>query len=133
MAIWGMGANFSIKDNQLDNFIRENFVCIGWSEQEQPKYYELMKKIKIGDIIYIKSFYITTNPMKIKAIGVVTDTFKNSNSHQGYENCDNEVKIKWLNTDLNEELPVNDKYKERKSSIFKEDNEEIAKRIIALI
>lgn len=93
MAIWGMGANFSIKDNQLDNFIRENFVCIGWSEQEQPKYYELMKKIKIGDIIYIKSFYITTNPMKIKAIGVVTDTFKNSNSHQGYENWIMKLKL----------------------------------------
>lgn len=143
MAIWGVGAKFGSWDSKLDDFIREHFWCTGYTESEKPKIYDTIKSIDIGDIIYVKSLPINSNNMRVWAIGIVTDEFKNSNSHTGFENCHNEIGVKWIIPDLNEvstgkepltQIEINDQYiNERKNTIFKEYNREIIEKIVKII
>lgn len=133
MAVWGIGSCFEERKEQLDNFINGEFVCLGWRREEKPEYFKMLEEIKLGDIIYVKSYFIPTEPMTVKAICVVTETLRNSNSHNGYEQCDNEIGVKWLSTNLNKKIPIDSMFKERKSSIFKESNSAIIRDILSLL
>lgn len=140
MAIWGVGVKFGGWDNKLASFITENFWCTGFSEEEKPDVYETLKEIKIGDIIYAKSMFKTADTMNVRAVGIVTDTFKNSNSHIGFENCSNEIGVKWLIGNPKDaekvliQIKVDDQYiNERKTTIFKERNLDIIQKVVALL
>lgn len=133
MAIWGMGSHFNGTDNQFDNFIKEKFVCMKWTETEVPEFYEMMKEIQLGDIIYLKSFQRGSNEMHINAIGIVIETFQNENTHTGYENCNNQIGVEWININPNDRINVNDIYKQRKTAICKEYDKKIVNRIVELI
>lgn len=130
MAIWGMGSHFNGEDNQIDNFIKDNFVCMLWKESEVPEFYEMMKEIQLGDIIYLKSFQRGSSNMHINAIGIVTQTFSKTNTHVGYENCGNEIGVKWINKNPKTTVEVNSIYKQRKTTICKEYNKEVIDIII---
>ena len=72
--------------------------------------------------------------MKIKAVGIVTSEVKRENTHHGYEDCENEISIKWLNTDINKIINVEDSdLNKRKGSLFIETNPEYIKNIIEFI
>lgn len=133
MAIWGMGSHFNGTDNQFDNFIKENFVCMKWTEIEAPEFYEMMKEIQLGDIIYLKSFQRGSNEMHINAIGIVNETFEAENNHNGYENCNNQIGVEWININPNDKIKVNDIYKQRKTAIYKEYDKKVVDRIVKLI
>ena len=137
MAIWGVGAKFGGWDNKLDSFINESFWCTGFTQQEKPEVYEMIKNIQIGDIVYVKSLPIKSNIMNVRAVGIVTESFKNFNSHKGFESCGNEIGIKWLIAESNQPLlkeKITDKYiNERKTTIFKEYNKDIIKMVINLL
>lgn len=134
MAIWGVGAKFGSWDNKLDSFVKESFWCTGFKEQEKPEVYEMIKSIKIGDVVYVKSLALNSNIMNVRGIGIVTESFKNLNSHKGFESCGNEIGVKWLIAESKQPLfqeKITDKYiNERKTTIFKEYNRDIIKRII---
>ena len=95
MAVWGMGSFFNGADNQFDNFIKENFVCMLWNENDVPEFYAMMKEIQLGDIIYLKSFKRGSDEMHVNAVGIVTETFKNKNYHSGYETCNNQIGVEY--------------------------------------
>lgn len=108
-------------------------VSVG-KKKEKPELYEILNSIKIGDIIYIKSLPFNSKSMKIKAVGIVTAEPKNTNTHNGYEECENEIGVKWLNSDINKSIDVdNDNLRARKGSIFIETNSEYIKKIINFI
>lgn len=69
MAIYGIGAYYD--DDVSDYFIEQNCACIGYGKSEASSLYEMLRRIKIGDIIYIKSFSIQKQTIHIKAIGFV--------------------------------------------------------------
>lgn len=134
MAVYGMGSMFSSTDEQLKNFVKDGFACIGWRCEDKPELYEILNDIKIGDIIYIKSLYHASKAMKVKAVGIVTSELKRQNTHHGYEDCENEISIKWLNTDINKIINVEDSdLNKRKGSLFIETNPEYIKNIIEFI
>lgn len=134
MAVYGMGSLFGGTNEQLSNFINEGFVCIGWKNTDKPELYEVLNNIKIGDIIYIKALFVCSKTMKIKAVGIVTSKVKRENTHHGYEDCENEISIKWLNTDINKIINVEDSdLNKRKGSLFIETNPEYIKNIIEFI
>lgn len=56
MAIFGIGANFNNQDVS-DIFISGSFIGIGWNVKDAPDLHEFIKSLKVGDIIYIKSFF----------------------------------------------------------------------------
>lgn len=134
MSVYGMGSMFSSTDEQLKNFVKDGFACIGWRCEDKPELYEILNDIKIGDIIYIKSLYHASKAMKVKAVGIVTSELKRQNTHQGYENCENEIGVKWLNSSINKYIIIyDDRLKERKGSLFAETNKDYIKEIISFI
>ncbi|MFM1655528.1 hypothetical protein ACI7RC_26040 [Brevibacillus sp. B_LB10_24] len=74
MGIYGIGAKYGGVREKKDEFLQNQCACIGWSVEQAPALHKMLQKIKIGDIIYIKSMAGTTEKeLIIKAIGVVTD------------------------------------------------------------
>ena len=37
MSVYGMGSLFCGTEEQLDNFVNEGFVCIGWKKEDKPE------------------------------------------------------------------------------------------------
>lgn len=112
MSVYGMGSLFCGTEEQLDNFVNEGFVCIGWKKEDKPELYAILNNIKIGDIIYIKALPLSSKTMRIKAVGIVTTALKTENTHHGYEECGNEIGIKWLKSNINKSIKI-------KNSIFR--------------
>lgn len=75
MTVWGIGAyNKEKKVSRLQEFLDNNCACIGWTEKQAPILYEVLKAVKKGDYIYIKSYYFPKKRLTIKAVGKVKDS-----------------------------------------------------------
>lgn len=134
MSVYGMGSMFCGTEEQLDNFVKEGFACIGWKKEDKPELYVILNNIKIGDIIYIKALPFNSKTMRIKAVGIVTTALKNENTHQGYEECENEIGVKWLKSNINKSINVDDSnINKRKNSLFIETNTDYIDKIISFI
>ena len=72
MAVYGIGAMFGGIDDQTQKFVDMGVACIGWSPHDAPAAHQQMASVKMGDIIFIKSFAPQAG-LHIKAVGVVTD------------------------------------------------------------
>lgn len=72
MAIYGIGANYSHEDIS-EEFIAENIAAIGWDIQAAPDLHQMMKNMKIGDVVYIKSFSPSLDYFTVKAVGIIKD------------------------------------------------------------
>ncbi len=95
MAIWGIGAYyFDDREDKSDIFINEGTAFIGYLEKDKPEYYELIKQVKIGDVLVLKArFPLNRHVLRIKAIGMATDT--NFNLENGALNRKG-IKVKWF-------------------------------------
>ena len=95
-----------------------------------------MKEIDIGDIIIIKSFFQRGGKqvLRIKAVGIVTDNVIKKVGGLGH--C---LKVKWLQyetggiTELEFTKEEFDAGVQRRTSIYKEYNPDVCKRIIELV
>lgn len=79
MNIWGLGTCYGGYDDKKDIFIKNNIAAIGWSEDEALDLYAMMRKVDIGDIIYLKSSYPKKGVgriLRIKAVGKVINPNK---------------------------------------------------------
>lgn len=72
MAVYGVGA-FYDRDVSPD-FIRENIVGVGWSDDDAPELREYFQSMKVGDIVYIKAAAFGAEDITVKAIGIIRDT-----------------------------------------------------------
>jgi len=97
MAIYGAGSNWDgteIKEQLFDN---NNYV-IGWDIVNAEDLYTLISSIKVGDIIYLKSNRPGSLNIRIKGIGIVTQSLMQTL-------FENEIDLS--NMRANFELPVN--------------------------
>lgn len=96
MNIYGIGASFSHVD-VLQNFIENNCVAVGYSEESAPPLFAMQRDIQLGDIIYVKSFTPNKKRLFIKAIGRVegypTTSHNISDEHLKDQPC---IPVKWL-------------------------------------
>ena len=130
MSVWGIGAYYSgaIKKDKTADFINSNCAFIGWSKTEAPPLHRMLDSIKIGDIIYIKSFVPRNKRLTIKAIGIVTNTKKIHNNSLGTG-----IEVKWksglvpFNIGVSPAMFTNNVYN---NSLYEEFNEEILHQII---
>ncbi len=90
MAVWGIGAYYD--SDKSDDFINNNVACIGWDEKSAPALHKMISSIKMGDIIYIKSYVTQKQQLLIKAIGIVTST---AISNPNDSNLGMGVTVKW--------------------------------------
>ena len=123
-AMWGFGFYFGKNRNSKRNFISENYVTVNYSEEDAPEFIEMMKEIKVGDIVYLKSWGIRNNKLHICAVGIVTSEMNTEN---------NRISVNWLLDDINVEIFPNKRYRQRVASIYKEYNNDIKKLIFNLL
>jgi hypothetical protein len=71
MAIYAVGANYD--GDVSDDFIANNIAGPGWSVSDAPELHQFIRSLKVGDIVYIKSFSPSSPDIIVKAIGVIID------------------------------------------------------------
>jgi hypothetical protein len=130
MAIYGIGANYEGKYDKRNDFFTNDCACVGWDVQEAPALHSILKKVKIGDIIYIKSMVISTKELLVRAVGIVTD-----DEIKTYSNLGEGVKVKWMWKGENR-IPLTApiyRYNVFNNTIYEEYNPAIQKEIVSLI
>jgi hypothetical protein len=128
MAVYGIGAMYGGADDQTDNFIRMGVACIGWQPQDAPAAHAQMASIKMGDVIFIKS-YAPNAGLHIKAVGIVTDaTFRKITDALGWG-----VGVRWIGVPEGRIAvgPVEDHSDYlRRGTLYEEFNPSIIKRVL---
>lgn len=127
MAIFGVGAMYGGTNDVSEDFITRGIACVGWPETEAPSLHNLLKHIKTGDIVYIKSHPPTVG-LIIKAVGVVIvgDIIEDSNLGVG-------IPVRWVWTGEDRVGRLEDKYPVRNLTIYEEYNPEVQMRVIDLL
>ena len=70
MAIFGIGAYY---DRDVSNdFLEQGCACVGWAEGDAPPTHAILRHLRAGDIIFIKSF-TPNDGLTIKAVGLVRE------------------------------------------------------------
>lgn len=126
MAIYGIGANYDNVDVS-NQFISENVACIGWDITDAPALHEILRCLKVGDIIYIKSAPIGKG-LRIKGVGIVTD-----NTIHVVPKLGTGVFVNWLWSGHENFGNVVDKYNVRNNSLYEEFNRDVQTYILGLI
>ena len=137
MAVYGVGAYYD--EDVAKDFIDKKCFCIGYEKSDATTLYEMLRRAKIGDIVYIKSFSPRSKEkITIKAIGFIIGKnikefyFQNGNS-MGYGR---EVKwVKdfsdcWEEIELTKNDSVNNVYS---NTMYEEYSSRIIKEILNLI
>ena len=128
MSVWGIGAYYN--DDMSGDFISNGVACLGWSKQDAQPLHSMLSTVKIGDIIYIKSFVKQKKQLIVKAIGIVkSEVCDNPNNvNLGYGVC-----VKWKENfneeifDITPEMYRNNVFN---NSLYEEYNNNIIKTIV---
>lgn len=94
MAIFGIGAFFDGRTDVSEDFLRQGIACVGWSQVEAPPLHKLLRRIRTGDIIYIKA-HPPGRDLTVKAVGIVTDDTINNYDLGRAEPCRG-VSVRWI-------------------------------------
>ena len=54
MAIFGIGARYEV--DVSSQFLARKCACVGWAEKDAPPAHGILRHVRTGDIIFIKSF-----------------------------------------------------------------------------
>lgn len=107
MAIFGAGSKWD--DEEKDNFFNnENFV-IGWDYQNAKDLYDAVSLLKAGDIVYLKANQVGSRTLRVKGIGLVTQSFVHCLIEKGLTKeaisdwNSFHIKIKWI---IKKEFPI---------------------------
>ena len=111
-----------------ESFLSNEAACVGWSYRDAPSLHRLMNHIKVGDIIYIKSYPLAQG-LEIKAIGIVLDDNVFSVKGVG-EAC---LKVKWIWEGSEVIGKIDDKYYVRRITIYEEFNPDVQKKVVDLL
>ena len=101
MAIYGFGSTLDGEEFK-DEFFNDEKIILGWNAENAQDLYSLVSRIKIGDIIYLKTNQPGGRTAKIKGIGVVTKGFLECFIDGDYNSADItewnslSIKVKWI-------------------------------------
>lgn len=125
MAIFGIGA---IYDRDVsDDFIERGVACVGWPESEAPALHEILRCLKVGDIIYIKTAPIGKG-LRVKGVGIVIN-----NTVKVIENLGKGVFVNWIWKGYETIGEINDKYNVRNNTLYEEFNKDVQNYILNLM
>ncbi len=134
MSVWGFGAYYIGEPlpDKSQEFLDNEYVYIGWSKEQAPALHQMLRAIKVGDIIYIKKFMIKTKQLHVKAVGIVTDNDCIISGGLGTG-----IKVKWSKK-YNPIAPIYitpEIYRNNvfNNSIYEEYNEEIINKLVDAI
>ena len=134
MAVWGVGAYFladepeDTPEGHADDFCKYGVAVLGYTEQQKPDYYDVMKRMKVGDLIYIKTRFMADKPLKVKAIGIVTDAVicpKDALKEK------KGIDVHWLKICVKQPIEIKSKPSANSvRTIFEEKNDDVIREII---
>lgn len=124
MAIFGIGAKYD-KDFS-EAFIEKDVACLGWPEDEAPCLYNVMRTIKVGDLVHLKE-YSEEDGLTVKAVGVVLDAHLKDVGLAGPG-----INVKWLGQPNYEYGEVEGKHQPYAGPIYEEMNPRVQKLVAIL-
>ncbi|MEM4379881.1 MAG: hypothetical protein QXL01_04255 [Thermoplasmatales archaeon] len=132
MAIFGLGIKYhdeGIETDMTEVFLSHGVAAVGWTANDNPSLHRLMRCIKTGDLIFLKTYIRTSSPpaLRIRAVGVVID----DNAHD-IPNIGTGVNVRWVWTG-DERLPAPDPYNVRSVALYEELNPDVQQRILELL
>lgn len=127
MAIYGIGAYYDDSNDVSEDFINQGVACVGWSITEAPSLHEILKALKVGDIIYIKSAPIGQG-LRVKGVGIIID-----NTLTAYPGLGKGVRVNWRWTGHQVLNEIPDKNNVRNNTLYEEYSKHIQSQIIALL
>lgn len=142
MSVYGAGAYYDC--DVAKDFLSKNCFCIGYEKEVASSLYEMLRRIKIGDMVYIKSFNQgkkgESGRLYIKAIGFVVGQnikpfYFPDGSDMGFGRKVKWVKDfsdreEWIEIDLNPEDRVNNVYA---NTLYEEYSSRIINYLIDII
>jgi hypothetical protein len=126
MAIFGIGASYDGIDVSHD-FISNKAVCVGWKEQEAPPAHAILRQLRTGDLIFIKS-WTPQKGLTIKAVGVVTEGKVREVYKLGVG-----VPVRWQWTGEERIGKLEDKWPVHSVTIYEEQHPEVQAKVIELL
>jgi hypothetical protein len=126
MAIFGIDATYA-RGDVYDEFLALGAACVEWREPDAPPLYAILRSIKAGDLIYIKSF----NPgvgLTIKAVGVVS-----RGEVRDYGRTGTGVPVRWAWQGGYRIDKLDDKYPVRAAMLYEEYHPTVQSAVIALV
>lgn len=133
MAVWGIGAYYpGEQEDKAKKFVENGRIIIGYTEEEHPDYYVMLRTIKPGDIVFIKARFMLNQPMKIKAVGIAVDT--NVSDENGMDGRKGII-VNWVKDFTDQPVSIEkDKCNDGSTrTIYQERNPEIINQIAELL
>ncbi|MDG6999880.1 MAG: hypothetical protein JRN15_12275 [Nitrososphaerota archaeon] len=129
MAIFGIGAMFGRVNDVLEQFIQNEIASMDFGENEAQPLRELIKRIKTGDIIYVKS-HPPNLGLIIKAVGIVTSNDVLTD-HLPVGTIG--VRVRWISRREYAFGQINDFYNVRNNTLYEELNNDVQSMVIELL
>jgi len=126
MAVYGIGVKYGRWDDKSKDFLQQKKACIGW-ENDAKYFQEQLKKVRPGDIVFLKTFYPKEQRLTVIAIGIVTQGFENHREDLG--NC---IGVEWL-WKGEENKTIKDHFPGRWTAIYEELNPEVINWLIEIL
>jgi len=115
MAIYGIGAYHD--EDVSPRFIDNNLVGVGWRSVDAPELHEFIRALKVGDIVYIKSFSPSADAITVRAIGIITNSeFVDRQASNGLVEAGRNVR--WLSTQQFEIAPPTERNNVRRNTLY---------------
>ena len=125
MAIFGIGAHYE-HDVSAD-FIERGVACIGWSEADAPPAHAMLRLLRVGDVVFIKSFTPKVG-LTVKAVGVVSDARVDAVPGLGRG-----VPVRWVWKGEERIGKLDDRWPVRSVSIYEEHHPAVQHRVLDLL
>lgn len=127
MAIFAIGAFYD--EDVSKQFIQESLVGVGWDDGDAPELHQFIRSIRVGDLVYIKSFPPGSPEIFVKAIGVVVDgSIRTTEDTGGLVSCGRNVH--WLSTS-EFRIPVpSEKNNVRRNTLYEEHHPAVQSAIL---
>ena len=127
MAIYAFGASYGGNKDVSGDFVRRGVACVGWSPKDAPTLHTILKHIKTGDIIYIKS-HPPSIGLIIKAVGVAV-----GNEVRNYSGLGAGIRVRWVWNGEDRLGQIHDRYPVRNLTLFEEYDHDVQTKIINLL
>lgn len=133
MSVWGIGAFFpGEKEDVAKKYIEYGTAVIGYSEEDKPKFFEQLRSIKAGDLVFIKTRFMPTQPLRVKAIGIALGS---EVSVENGMNGKKGIKVHWIKdfTESPRIIEKGRKYDGDNQTIYQEMNQDVIRQISELL
>ena len=125
MAIFGIGAHYDRDVTQ--EFLSRGVACVGWNENDAPPAHAILRQLRTGDIIFIKSWTPQAG-LTVKAVGIVME-----GRVRNVRSLGSGIPVRWVWSGEERIGKLDDKWPIRTVTLYEEQHPQVQSRIISLL